>query len=137
MKKQLSDCKRGRRKNFSHSIILVAFFFERVPGLSLAIPLPVSFPRQPRLSKWGEIFLRQGGGGSIQSVYDDDFYERPLPALEQFPYAGMDFWGDNDLVLPPGGAWGASGILVFQVFKIFYEFLIINIYTYVYKFLIL
>ena len=53
-------------------------------------------------------------------MYDDDLYlswEWKLPKLEQFPYAGMDFRGDNDLVLPPGGAWGASGILVFQVFK--------------------
>ena len=52
-------------------------------------------------------------------MYDDEFYlwwERQLPALEQFPYAGLDFWGDNDLVLPPRGAWGALGILVFQVF---------------------
>ena len=98
----------------------MAYFFERMPGLSPTVPLPDFSPRQPRLSKWGEIFLRQGSSGSVQSVYDDDFYlwwERQLPTLEQFPYAGLDFWGDNDLVLPPGGAWGASGILVFQVFK--------------------
>ena len=96
------------------------FFFERVPSLSPAVPLPVSSPRQPRLSKWGEIFLYQGGGGSVQSVYDDEFYlwwEQHLPALEQFPYARLDFRGDNDLALPPGGAWGATGILVFQVFN--------------------
>ena len=95
----------------------MAFFFERVPGLSPAIPLPVRSPRQPRLSRWGEIFLRQGGGGSVQSVYDDDFYfwwEQQVPALEQFPYAGIDFRGDTNLVLPPGGAWGESGIFVFK-----------------------
>ena len=69
----------------------------------------------------------------MQSVYGDDFYlwwERQLLALEQFPYAGMDFRGDNELVLPPGGAWGASGICVFK-FLNFYEFLVIKIYTYV------
>ena len=85
MKKQLFDYKRGRRKNFGYSSILVAFFFERVPGLSPAVLLPVSSPRQPRLSRWGEIFLHQGGGGSIQSVYEDEFYlwwERQLPTLE-------------------------------------------------------
>ena len=120
MNKQLSDCKRGRQKNFGYSSILVAFLFERVPGVSPVVPLPVSSPRQPRLGKWGEIFLRQGSSGSVQSVYDDEFYlwwERQPPSLEQFPYAGLDFWGENDLVLPPGGAWGASIILVFQVFK--------------------
>ena len=57
MRKQLSDCKRGRRKNFGYSSMLVAFFFKGVPGLSPAVPLPVRSPRQPRLSRWGEIFL--------------------------------------------------------------------------------
>ena len=100
MRKQLSDCKRGRRKNFGYSSILVAFFFERVPRLNPAVPLPVRSPRQPRLSRWGDILLLQGGSGSVQSVYDDDFYfwwERQLPALEQFPYARMC----NTTVLTP------------------------------------
>ena len=58
MRRQLSDCRRGRRKNFSYASILVAFFFERVPAMSPAIPLQVHHPRQPRLSRWGDIFLR-------------------------------------------------------------------------------
>ena len=74
MREQLSDCKRGQWNNFGYSSILVAFFFERVLGLSPAIPLLVHSPHQPRLSKWGEIFLRQGGSGLVQSVYDDEFY---------------------------------------------------------------
>ena len=37
------------------------------------------------------------------------------------PYARMNFRGDNDL-LPPGGARGASGILVFQVSNVFINF---------------
>ena len=112
MKRKLSDCKRGRRKKFGYVSILVALFFKRVPALSPTIPLPIRSPCQPRLSRWGDIFLRQGGGDSVHSVYDDDFYtwwERQLPALEQFPYARMDFRGDPDLVLPPGGAWGELG----------------------------
>ena len=124
MRKQLSDCKRGRRKNFGYSSILVAFFFERVLGLIPALPLLVHSPRQPRMTRWGDIFLCQGGGGLVHCVYDDDFYfwwEHQLPALEQFPYARIDFHGDADLVLPPGGAWGVSGIFVFK-FLNFYEF---------------
>ena len=63
----------------------------------------------------------------MQSVYDDDFYiwwERQLPALEQFPYASMDFQGDLDLVLPPGGAYGELGnyFFNFKHFLNFYEF---------------
>ena len=45
-------------------------------------------------------------------MYDDDFYtwwERQVPTLEQFPYAELDFRGDPDLVLPPGGIWGEMG----------------------------
>ena len=112
LRKQLSGCKRGMRKNFGYSSILVSFFFKRVLGLSYAVPLPIRSPRRPRLSRWGDIFLRQGGGGSVQSVYDNDFYfwwERQLLALEQFPYARMDFRGDPDLVLPPRRAWGELG----------------------------
>ena len=58
MKKKLSDYKRGRQKKFDYSSILVAFFFQRVPSISPIVPLLVSSPRHPRLSKWGEIFLR-------------------------------------------------------------------------------
>ena len=42
--------------------------------------------------------------------------------MEQFPYAGLDFQGDIDLVLPLGGAWGESSIFYFQNFKIFMNF---------------
>ena len=85
MKRKLSDCRRGRRKNFGYASILVAFFFERVPAMSPAIPLQVIHPRQLRMSRWGDIFLHHGGGDVVQSVYDDEFYtwwERQLPALE-------------------------------------------------------
>ena len=94
-------------------------------GLSSAVPFPVRSPRQPSLSRWGDIFLRHGGGGSVQSVYDDDLYfwwERQLPALEQFPYAGMDFRGDVELVLPPGGAWEELGNFLFSNLQIFMNF---------------
>ena len=94
-------------------------------GLSPVVPFPVRSPHQPRMSRWGDIFLRHGGGGSVQSVYDDDLYfwwEQQLPALEQFPYARLDFRGDTDLVLPLGGAWGELGNFYFQNFQNFYEF---------------
>ena len=98
----------------------MAFFFERVPAIRHVVQLPAFSPCHPRLTRWGELFLRQGGDGSVQSVYDNDFYfwcRQQLPALEQFPYAGLDFRGDNDLVLPPGAIWGDLGILVFQVYN--------------------
>ena len=74
MKKYLSDCKRGRQKNFGYSSVLVDFFFERVLAIIPAVPLLAFSHRQPRLIRWGDIFLRQGASGSVQGVYDDDFY---------------------------------------------------------------
>ena len=92
--KKLSDCKRGKRKNSGYASILVALFFEIVHALIPAVPLPPLSPHQPRLTRWGDIFLHQGGGGGVQSGYDDYFYtwwERQVPTLEQFPYTGLDF----------------------------------------------
>ena len=64
-------------------------------------------------------------------MYDDDFYtwwERQVPALEQFPYAGLDFRGDPDLVLPPGGAWGEMGksFFIFYHYQFFMDFQMIG-----------
>ena len=80
--------------------------------MSPAIPLQVRSLRRPRMSWWEDIFLRHGGGDIVHSVYDADFYtwwEQQLPALKQVPYAGMDFRGDPDLILPPGEIWGDMG----------------------------
>jgi len=29
--------------------------------------------------------------------------------FSEYPYVGMDFWGDPDLVLPAGEQWGVIG----------------------------
>ena len=41
MKHQLNECKMGRVRNFSFSSILSTFFFERVPGLSPRVDVPL------------------------------------------------------------------------------------------------
>ena len=95
----------------------MVFFFERVPAIIPVKPLPYFSPHQTRLTRWGEVFLRQGGGRSVQGVYDEEFYvwwERPLLTLEQFPYRGLEFQRDNDLVFPPRGMWGELGIFLFM-----------------------
>ena len=73
MKKQLSDCRIGKKKNFVYVSILVAFLFKRVPSLILAVTLPPYPPRDPRITWWGDVFLRWGGG-EIQGDYYGDFY---------------------------------------------------------------
>src|SRR5882757_9527945 len=47
MRKQLYKCKKGRRKKIGYFSILVAFFFERVSGLSPTVPLRVRSPHHP------------------------------------------------------------------------------------------
>ena len=67
--------------NFGYASILVALFFERVP----TVPLPLVSPRWPRITRWGDIFLHQGGICAIQNGYDDEFYswwDRQVPALD-------------------------------------------------------
>jgi hypothetical protein len=97
-----------------------------MPAISLGMPLPQVNPREPRLGRWGDIFLRQGGGESHYCYHTDDFWgwwERQVPAFEQFPYAGLDFRHDPELVLPPGGAWGDIGMFTFlRIYLIFSNF---------------
>ena len=41
-----------------------------------------------------------------------------MPALEKFPYGGLDFHGELELVLPLREAWGEIGeYLFFKIFK--------------------
>ena len=55
---------------------------------------------------------RMGGSEVPRTTWDDEFLQwwaEQVIAVEDYPYAGMDFWGDPDLVLPPGAAWGTIG----------------------------
>ena len=43
--------------------------------------------------------------------------------MDDYPYAGQDFRGDPDLVLPPNAAWGEIGKNFFDFnFMIFFGF---------------
>ena len=57
-----------------------------------------------------------------------------MPTFEQFPYAGLDFHGDPELILPLGQAWGDMGEFLFFKYLNFYEFLFISI-LYIYRLL--
>ena len=52
MKHQLSECKAGRVQNFGFSSILSMFFFERVPGLSPRVDVPLHGVRDPAQRRW-------------------------------------------------------------------------------------
>ena len=80
--------------------------------------------REPRLRQWSEILVRHGGGkGGHYFLEEADQIWRQTPQfILQFPYAGVDFRGDPDMVLPPGEVFdhrGMSRILCCDLFCVF------------------
>ena len=55
-----------------------------------------------------------------------------MPTLEQFPYESLEFRGDTELALPPGGAWGDMG-KYFYFLNIYFLLNFVHkvVYTYV------
>jgi hypothetical protein len=99
MKSQLTDCKLGRKRNFRFVSILCSFFFEQVPGLGPRVEIVLHGPRDPAMAWWTEV-MRWQGGGRVPTPYNDEFFfwwSRQVMALEDYPYAGIDFRGDLDM----------------------------------------
>jgi hypothetical protein len=48
--------------------------------------------------------------------------ETPVDVIEDFPYAGVDFRGSMDLVLPDGMDWDMSGEKPKQSCQVFFDF---------------
>ena len=72
---------------------------------------------------------RLGGSEVPRTTWDDEFFqwwEEQFITMEYYPYAGMDFRGDPDLVLPPGATWGEIGKISFFYYMIFGFFQIIQ-----------
>ena len=111
IKEQLTKAKNGRLKNFGYGSILVAFALERIPLLQPQhIALDVPSPTEPRMQRWVHHMSRHAGQSQISfSVTFFGWFERQEMYFSEYPYAGMDFWGDPDSVLPAGERWGALG----------------------------
>ena len=49
------------------------------------------------------------GDDVARMTFDDEFFtwwDQQIITVDDYPYVGMDFRGDPDLVLPPNVAWG-------------------------------
>ena len=60
---------------------------------------------------WADAMCRLGGG-RMSNPYPADFFlwwRRQIVAIDDYPYVGIDFWGDPDMPLPPGSAYGDIG----------------------------
>jgi hypothetical protein len=73
MKRQLTDCKLGRMRNFGFASILCSFFFERVLALSPRVEITLHGIRDPAMSRWIEV-MRWLGGGREPIPYNDEFF---------------------------------------------------------------
>jgi hypothetical protein len=133
MKRQLTECRMQRHKNFGFGTILCAFFFERVPSLSPREIVRGHVASSPAVNRWATLLPRQGGGRTIEAFDDKFFYwwSRQIPAIEDYPYARIDFSRDPDMGVPPGVVRGELGKLSFQSYLIFMLFLYISFFLYI------
>ena len=91
-------------KQFGFGSILACFFFEQVPQLRPQVVFIELRVRDPRMLRWVQIMARKGAGrGKVK--FGDPFFRQlrdQLLMVEDYAYAGTDFSGDPDLLLPPG-----------------------------------
>ena len=112
MKQQLTSIRKTHTKHFGYGTILTTFFFERVPALRPKVISTISSPRDPRIARWADMMKRLGGSEVPRTTWDDEFFlwwGEQIIAVDDYPYAGMDFRGDPDLVLPLGATWCVIG----------------------------
>ena len=73
--------------------------------------------------------MRRLGGGRVANPYLTDFFpwwQRQIITIYDYPYTGIDFRGDLDMLLPPGATYGDIGkesqthFLIFELFKFFF-----------------
>jgi hypothetical protein len=97
---------------FAFGSILVAWFLERVSMLRPRILLEMPGARELRLRRWSTVLLRHGGGegGHFFSAEAAQVWRQMPQVILRYPYAGVDFWGDPDMVLPPGEVFDHRGM---------------------------
>ena len=56
--------------------------------------------------------MRRLGGGRVANPYPTNFFpwwQRQIVAIDDYPYAGIDFCGDPNMPLPPEVTYGDIG----------------------------
>lgn len=109
---QLTACRQRTHRNFGFGTILCSFFYERVPCFSPQRTVRGHLATFPTVCRWVALLPRQGGGRTTE-VFNDDFFawlSRQIPAIEDYPYAGIDFSRDPAIPVPPGEERGEMDV---------------------------
>jgi hypothetical protein len=106
---QITRCKAGKQKQFGYGSFLVSFFLERIPLMQPQIALSIQPVGEPCMERWTNMSPRLGTDSEFKFIGDlFAWLGCQLIMIEDFPYAGVDFRGSMDLVLPDGVDWNAS-----------------------------
>ncbi len=118
MKGQLTREKNGQSKTFGYGSLVVSFALERVPMLiRQQLTIGVGPPREPKFMRWVAVMARHPDEGVEVVRFLAGYFnwlENQVFSILHFPYAGMDFRGDPDMVLPQGEQWDDRGIFIFH-----------------------
>jgi hypothetical protein len=111
---QLDHCRSTDTGEFAFGSVLVAWFLERVPMLCPRILLGAPGARELRLRRWSTVLLRHGGGegGHLFSAEVNQVWRQMPQVILRYPYAGVDFRDDPNMVLPPGEVFDHRGMLI-------------------------
>ena len=83
------------------------------------LTVEVGLPREPKLMRWVAVMARHLDEGMEVIRLTPEYFrwvENQVFAIQDFPYAGVDFHGDLDMVLPPGEQWDDTGNFIFHKF---------------------
>jgi len=81
---------------------------------------------EPRLRWWSAILVHHGGGegGNYFMVQVGQIWRQMSQVILQYPYAGVDFRGDPNMVLPPGEVFDHRGMFEFcRCYVLIYPFI--------------
>ena len=73
--------------------------------------------QEPRMVRWSALIARHAIEGTEIVRFPPSYFRwlyRQIFVIEDFPYAGIDFRGDREMVLLVGEQWDDSGKIIFQ-----------------------
>jgi hypothetical protein len=94
--------------------------------------LEVQGAREPCLRRWSAVLVHQGSGegGHYFTAQAAQIWRQMPQVILQYPYAGVDFRGDPDMVLPLGEVFDHRGMLSLCMFFIYVVFFEISVHMY-------